>query len=139
MKANPDTDNARRHKSAKHPLLLSLIFLNSKPRLLTSYGKKKGSMSGPSFTSPLEQQLPQGTKNLSNLGKITQTLVNGKSLPPFINRKIQNTKPQQQKKRKKKKRKQQKQHTYFPSRRNQERMFPLLLRSIGFKNKIKIR
>ncbi len=43
VKANPDTDNARRHKSAEHPqekitvpLLLSLIFLNSKPRLLTS-------------------------------------------------------------------------------------------------------
>lgn len=31
--------------------------------------KKKRPMSGPSFTPHLEQQLPQGTKNLSNLGK----------------------------------------------------------------------
>ncbi len=93
MKANPDTDNARRHKSAKHPqekitvpLLLSLIFLNSKPRLLTSYGKKRP-MSGPSFTFPPRAAITTRHQESVKPRKITQTLGNVKSLPPFINRK----------------------------------------------------
>jgi ABC-type dipeptide/oligopeptide/nickel transport system ATPase component len=102
VKANPDTDNARRHKSAKHPqekitvpLLLSLIFLNSKPRLLTSYrGKKKRKTDVRAIIHfPPRAAITTRHQESVKPHKITQTHGNVKSVPPFINRKILNTKP----------------------------------------------